>query len=298
MNAITKTLYALLLAALASAVGGSAWAQAVTVITIADKPLRIIRGAAIYKAAGGTVIQKEDIVETAAGSAQLEAGPDAIIAMGPNTRLYIAGLASDGRATDVQLLQGWVKLASKGGAKPGVTTAGLQTSFASGAVIVFSKPGKEALFADEGEQLVTRIDDKGKSGTPVKLPSEQFAFALAAQPLVVQVRPTKDFLAEMPPQFRDRLVPTPASVRAPKAAAVKERDADLADVAPWLSAALPARKGFVGRFRPRLKDPQFRKQLEQALPGPEWKAVLSPSSTAIRVPVAPANPARPDNHIF
>ena len=300
MKAITDTLRLLVLASWLGGVAGSANAQAVTVITIADKPLRIIRGAAIYKAVGGTIVQKDDIVETAAGSAQLEAGLDAIIAMGPNTRLYVGALASDAKATEVQLLQGWIKLASKGGARPGLASVGLQSSFASGAVIVCSKPGKDALFADDGEQLVTRIDDKGKSGILVKVPPEQFAFVLAGQPLVVQVRPTKDFLAEMPPPFRDRLASAPQSTRAPKVAAIKERDADFADVAPWLSAALPARKGFVARFRPRLKDSQFRKQLEESLPGPEWKAALNPPATAVRAPAAPGNPpaARPDNHIF
>jgi len=284
-----------MLAACAMCLAGSALAQAVATIAIADKPLRIIRGAAVYKAGSGTIVQKDDIIETMSGSAQIEAGPDAIFSMGPDTRLYVASLAADGSAAQLQLLQGWVKLASKSQARASVATAAIQVSLGAGALIVNSRPGRDAMFADEGEQLAARVDDKGKPGTPVKVPSEQYAFALAGQPLVVQSRPAKDFLAEMPPQFRDRLASVPASAKAPKVAAVKERDADFADVGPWLGAALPARKGFVARFRARLKDPQFRKKLEQALgTSADWKPVLQPAAPP---PPAPA-PARNDNSIY
>ena len=213
MKTILTSVRLLMLGACLGCATGAAMAQAV--VTITEKPMRIIRAAAVYKAPAGTIVQKDDIIETAAGSAQVEVGPDAIIALGPETRLYITGLASDGKATEVQLLQGWIKLASKGGARPGVATASFQASFASGAVIVASKPGKDAMFADEGEQLVARVDEKGKPGAPVKVPPEQFAFALAGQPLVVQARAAKDFLADMPTQFRDRLAPVAASSRTP-----------------------------------------------------------------------------------
>lgn len=288
-----------IIAACAMGLAGSALAQAAASIAVADKPLRIIRGAAVYKAGSGTIVQKDDIIETAAGSAQVDAGPDAIFSMGPDTRLYVASLAADGKAADLQLLQGWVKLASKSAARAGVATSAFQVSLGSGALIVNSKPGKDALFADEGEQLAARIDAKGKPGAPVKVPAEQYAFALAGQPLVVQPRPAKDFLADMPPQFRDRLAPVPASSRAAKVAAVKERDADFADVGPWLGASLPARKGFVARFRARLKDPEFRKKLEQALgTSADWKPVLRPAAAPAAAASAPSAPPRNDNSIY
>ena len=298
MNAHSIPLRALLAACLFGVAGAAlAQAPAPAIVTVTDKPLRVIRGAAVYKAPGGTVLQPGDIVETGAGSAQVEAGPDAIIAMGPNTRLYVESLAGGGKGTELQLLQGWVKLASKGPARAGVALPGFHAGFARGAMIAGSKPGKDAVFADEGEHQLVRSDDKGKPGAPLKLPSEQFAFALAGQPLVVQARPGKDFRTEMPLQFRDRLAPAPASVRAPKTAAVRERDVDLADVAPWLAASLPARKGFVARFKVRLKDPVFRKELEQALPGPEWKAVLAPKAAPAEQAAekAPEKPHVPRN---
>ena len=250
MKTITTTVHLLMLGACLCA-ASAAMAQAV--VTIAEKPLRIIRGGAVYKAAAGTIVQKDDIIETAAGNAQLEAGPDAIIAIGPETRIYIGA-----EAAEVQLLQGWVKLA-----RASVTMASFRSGFSSGAVIVSSRPGRDALFADEGEQLVVQVDGKGKQGVPVKVPAEQFAFALAGQPLVVQPRAAKDVLGEMPPQFRDRLAPVAASNRVAKVAAVKERAADVADVAPWLASALPARKGLVRRFRPAMTTPSTDYSLEK-----------------------------------
>lgn len=262
---------------------GGAWAQA-AILTMADKPVRVIRGAAVYKAISGTLLQKDDIIETTAGGAQVEAGPNAIFAMGPETRLYVVSLATDARAvTELQVLQGWVKLASRTAKRPSVGTAALQVGFGSGAVIVHSKPGKDALFADEGEQLASRLDDKGKPGAPVKVPAEQYAFAVPGQPLVVLARPAKDFLGEMPPAFRDRLAPAPLPAKGAKLPAAKERDADYADVEAWLNSSLAVRKSFVSRFRPRLKDPEFRRQLDQAIgKNSEWKAVLYP----------PAEPAK------
>jgi hypothetical protein len=44
------------------------------VLTSADAPLRLIRGAAVYKAANGVALQKDDILESGVGGAQVEAG--------------------------------------------------------------------------------------------------------------------------------------------------------------------------------------------------------------------------------
>lgn len=269
----------MLLAVCLALSAGGAHAQAVATVTMAEKPLRIIRGTAVYKASVSTIVHKDDMLETGAGGAQVEAGPDAIFALGPETRVYVSGLATDAKgATELQVLQGWVKLASSTAARPSVTTASFRVGFGAGAVIVYSKPGKDGLFADAGEQLAARMDAKGKPGTPLKIQAEHYAFALAGQPLVVQPRPASDFLGEMPPAFRDRLAAVPPSVRGGKLEAVKEREADFADVAPWLGASLPARQSFVARFRPRLKDAQFRRQLEQALGNSrEWKEALNPA---------------------
>ena len=52
-----------------------------TVLTLAEQPVRLIRGAAVYKAGTGVAVQKDDILETEAAGAQVEAGADAIVAL-------------------------------------------------------------------------------------------------------------------------------------------------------------------------------------------------------------------------
>lgn len=256
----------------------AAWAEPAAMLALADQPLRIIRGAQVFKAVGGTLVQKDDIVETNAGGAQIELGADGIVALGPQTRVYVVALGLDGKApAELALLQGWIKVLSKTARRTLVASGALQLSVGAGAAIVHSQPGKDELFADEGEQLAARLDDKGKPGAPLKVPAEHYAFADSGKPLQLAPRPAKQFLAEMPPSFRDRLALGPPLGKAARQAAVKEREVDFTDVDAWLGASLAVRRNFVPRFRGRLKDPAFRKALEQALgQGTEWQAVLHP----------------------
>ena len=250
-------------------------------LALAEQPLRLIRGAAVYRAPHGIAVQKDDILETGSGAAQVEigAGPDAIVALGPNTRVLV--VAMDGSsATGLALLRGWVKVLAATARGAVVVTPALQVTLGAGSTIVGSQDGVDAVFAEEGAQQVARIDAQGRAGAPLKLAAEQYAAVDPARPQLASGRPPRAFVAAMPPGFRDRLVrarkaPGSAPTNAGKVAPVKERDADFADVEAWLTSALPARRGFVSRFRTRLGDPAFRKPLERALgQSPEWKAVL------------------------
>ena len=254
-----------------------AGAQAPAVLTLAEQPLRLIRGTAVYKAQAGVALQKDDILETGAGGAQVEAGPDAIVALGPQTRVLVRDLPTSGKGTTLAVLRGWVKLMTHG-AKPAlVTTPALQLALASGAAIVRSgDDGRDAVFAEEGAQQLARVE-KGRAGAPVKLAAEQYAEIDPAKPQPVAGRLARPFIAAMPPSFRDRLVQVPNLANAGKVAPTDKRDADFADVEPWLAVRIPGVKSFVPRFRPRLADPAFRSQLERALgQQPEWKAALYP----------------------
>jgi len=252
------------------------------VLTLAEQPLRLIRGAAVFKAPAGVALQKDDILETGAGGAQLEAGADAIVALGPQTRVLV-DLAPDARAPlELNLLQGWAKVQAKG-RRAVVTAPGLQVTMASGATIVKAAGAggdQDAVFAEEREQAAALIDARGRAGAPLKLGAEQYAQADAGKPLPVAGRPPRAFVAALPPAFRDRLVPVPlrALPHAGKALPVRERDADFADVDAWLQSPLPARRRFVARFGPRLAEPAFRRDLERALgQSADWKPVLYPA---------------------
>ncbi|MCD2517134.1 hypothetical protein LQ564_12540 [Massilia sp. G4R7] len=251
--------------------------RAPAVLTLAEQPLRLIRGTAVYRAQAGVALQKDDILETGAAGAQCEAASGAIVALGPQTRVLVQDLPTGGKGTSLAVLRGWVKLMTDGG-KPGlVATPALQLSLVSGSAIVRAgEDGRDAMFAEEGAQQLAKVE-KGKSGAPLKLAAEQYAEIDPAKPQPVAGRPPRAFVTAMPPSFRDRLARVPNLANAGKVAPLKERDADFADVEPWLAARLPGVKPFVARFRPRLADPVFRKQLERALgQQPEWKAALHP----------------------
>jgi hypothetical protein len=253
-----------------------------TVLTLADQPLRLIRGAAVYKAGSGVAVQKDDILETEAAGAQVEAGADAIVALGPQSRVLVANLAADGKSpVELELLQGWAKVYAKG-RRAVVVTPALQVTVPSGSTIVHAGGGLDAVFAEEGEQQVAR------AGTTLKLAAEQYAGidTNKPQPTLVAGRPPRAFVSALPPSFRDHLARVPGVKNAGKVAPVKERDAAFADVDDWLASTLPARRRFVARFKPRLSDPDFRKQLDRALgQSPDWKQVLYPAR-------------RPDNGLF
>lgn len=276
---------------------GAAWTEsaqaqkpaqspAQAILTVAEQPVRLIRGAAIHKGVKGTAVQRDDIIETGAAGAQIEAGKDTIVALGPQTRLFVLGLGQDARnGTELALLQGWVKVASSAPKRALVTTPALQVNVPRGATIVQAKYGRDAgsdaVFVEEGAQQAARVSDKGKPGAPVKLVVEQFAFVDPAKPVLQVGRPSREFIAEMPRAFRDRLVQAPPLAGAGKTPPAKERDVSFADVSPWMLSTLPVRRNFVSRFKGRLSDPEFKAELDQALgQTPEWRFILRPSVTS------------------
>jgi len=275
----------LLTLAAACAASGTAPAgstpQAGATLTMAEQPLRLIRGASLFKAANGVAVQKDDILETQAGGAQVEAGPGAILALGPRTRVRLLDLPPEGKTAEVALLQGWVKLGASPGTRALVATPALQVTLAGGSTILHAGDSLDAAFAEEGAQQAAQVDARGRSGMPLKLAAEQYTQADPAREHLSAGRPPRAFVAAMPPSFRDRLRHAPAVPNAGKVAPMKEGEAGFADVEPWLAAPLPGSRGLIARFRPRLADPAFRQQLERAFgQDPAWKAVLYPARAA------------------
>jgi hypothetical protein len=265
----------------AALAGATAQAQAQATLTMAEQPLRLIRGASIFKAGNGVAVQKDDILETGAAGVHVEAGPGAILALGPRTRVLVRELPPAGKSAEVALLQGWVKLAASPGTRALVATPVLQVTLAGGATIVHAGDSLDAAFAEEGAQQAALVDARGRTGAPLKLGAEQYTQADPAHPQLAAGRPARAFVAAMPPSFRDRLARAPAVPNAGKVAPLKEGEAGFADVEPWLTAPLPGARAYTARFRPRLADPGFRQQLERALgQDPAWRAVLHPPRPA------------------
>ncbi|QGZ38159.1 hypothetical protein IP92_01548 [Pseudoduganella flava] len=249
-------------------------AAAPAILTLADRPVRLIRGTVLYKAVNGTALQRDDIVETEDVGARFDTGT-AIVALGPRTRVRLAMLPGDGKpVTEIALLQGWVKLAAHGRAR--VVAPLLQVCVPDGVTVVHSDGGKAAVLAEAGEQQVVHQIGAGRLRRTLRPLGEQYA-AFEAGELKAVGRAPRDFVAALPPALRATLQAVPALPYAGQVPPVKERDVSHADLVHWQAAPPPLRRGLGARLRPRLADPSFRSEFETP-PGERagWRTVLHP----------------------
>ena len=82
----------------------------------------------------------------------------------------------------------------------------------------------------------------------------------------------------MPVSFRDVLPPRADRFKGKKAPDPKrDHDVSYAEVERWFALSPGWRRGFVGRFKPRLEDSAFRQSIEDHLAAlPEWDPILHP----------------------
>ncbi len=259
-------------------------------ISATDAPVRIIRGATVFKAGAGVGVQNDDIVETAAGAAQIEASPDLMIALAPETRIYLKGIQGSAPArSEITVLSGWIKVANKvtgANGQVSILSPRLQVGLGNGASVVHAAAARDELFP-------------GKRTAPdLKVGREQYLLQLDGQAAKVLPRVPRDFVTAMPLAFRDPLAAAPDRSKGVKALAVKEREADYADVAPWLKSNLALKKSLVKRFMPRLSDPAFRAALDAELgTTPDWKSILHPPAPPA-APVTPKPASAPNSDLF
>ncbi len=283
MNNSNNFRWTLFVASCLIAIGHMSMALAMDLpaITLADKPVRIIRGVTVFKAVVGVPVQKDDIVETGASGAQIEVSKELMFALAPETKIYLLNTQfSESNHVEIVLINGWLKVFDKRSGASGrvlITTPSIRVSLEAGFSIVHVSAGKTEMFAEEGLQTVAEFNEAGKLGAEMKIGREQYASRLVGQSLKIIPRPPKEFIAEMPIIFRDPVVAAPDRLKGIKMQAVKERELDYPDIEHWLKSNIAARKSFVNRFRPRLKDADFRKQLDAQLGQTvDWKPILHP----------------------
>jgi hypothetical protein len=250
-----------------------------TVITQADKPLRLIRGLEIWQAGAGVVLHKGDILETGLAMAQIEYGPNLILALGQHSRLYLAEV--DGKM-ELYLLDGWLKLQSSKPDSNLMLKSALLASSAANSLLFHVEMDRSELFPEQGTPLAMAMERGEKSAEPFKVAQEQHVIHMAGQPLKVLPRPGKDLLAAMPKPFRDALPPLLAKLGGKPQEPVREYELQFAHIEGWLKMDAPAlKKEWVKRFKPMLKNPAFHKSLEAGMgQAPEWQTLLNPPKKA------------------
>ena len=256
----------------------TAAAQDLGTVTLLEGQLRILRGASVLRGAEGVKLRRGDILESSNnGFVQVELPGSTVVALGPSTGAFFAGRGGD--ATAILVLNGWVK--AEVGASSGAyrcaspLIAGMTRG---GSIVLHAASDESSLFVEAGTAGVGTVNPAGYPAKPSAAKAGQFYTRRAAQPApTVASRPSPAFLEALPHPFRDTLPSRLARFAGKTVAPRPDHEVAYAEVQPWLTAGQGWRKGFVERFEPRLKDPEFRRGVEAHLSAhPEWDPILHP----------------------
>jgi hypothetical protein len=256
-------------------------------VTFLEGSLRIIRGTTMFQAAEGTRLRQGDMIESSdKGFTQLEFVSGAILALGPVSRIYIlrhrtsGNSGSDATGAEVVLLTGWLKAQSDPHAGSyRYESPMLATTTKNGTVVIQSDEIGCDVFVESGSAAIAEVNTGGIAGKPSAGNAGQFFSRRRGKSLVNASRPSSGFLEAMPRAFRDALPSRVAHFTGKPVEPKALHQVSYMEIQPWLTMPSAWRKGLVDRFEPRLKDAEFRKELElHAAEHPEWASVLHPGS--------------------
>jgi hypothetical protein len=273
--------------------------QGIGSVTLLEGSVRVVRGTSVLPGAEGMYLRQGDILESSdKGLVQLEFVGGGVVALGPSSRLYIfrhgvgpssgkAGSASIG--ADFVLLGGWLKgeSNSKGGAYRYQSRA-LAATTGNGTVVVHSYESGCDVFVESGVATISEVSSDGGLLQPAAAKAGQFFSRRAGKSTASFSRPSSAFIDAMPRAFRDTLPPRLAHFAGKSVEPKPDHQVSYVEIQPWLTMPSAWRRGFVDRFEPRLKDPDFRKQLEvHVTEYPEWDVILHPEKHHPETPPAP-----------
>ena len=262
------------LAILLLALAPLAAAQSQSTLTIAEGKVLLLRGTATYAVAPGVKFETGDMLATEAkGQAQMEFADGLILNLGPDSKLYLQDLSrAGGKATDVALAAGWLKIASpaaKGGLRALLPGLAIETGDAT--LVVHAAPGLDEAFVESGAVKTTEIARDGTPGKSLAANAGDYLSSKAGAGLASS-RPPPAFLAGLPRHYKDKLPAFIARVKDSKGEPAREHDTSFAEVEAWLKAGAPVRKGLFARYQPRLKDAEFKSAVVANLADlPEWE---------------------------
>ncbi|MGF6933893.1 hypothetical protein OKW41_003032 [Paraburkholderia sp. UCT70] len=258
------------------------------VVSFAESPVSVIRGASLYRTGEGARLRDDDIIETDAGkSAQLEDGAGTLIALGPQTQILLKTPSASQNAAvgplRITMLSGWLKGGCNvsAGAQPplSIELHGLDIKPSGNgpwSVVAMTTGERAAIFAESGDDAIVVVRAPGQAPRQI-LHAGQYLERLVDGPLRAQARPSAEFIGTMPPGFRDALVGMAGRLASRHELAAPLRAVDYADVSDWLTSSVSERATFVKRFVPRLKTAAFRAQVDAHLDVlPEWRPILHP----------------------
>jgi hypothetical protein len=275
-------------------------AQGIGTLTYREGAIRVIRGTTMLQGAEGMRVQTGDILESLdPGFIQLELNGGVILALGPSTNVLLLshgrGGAGDRPAGEIVLIKGWLK-----GEAPATVgayryaTPLLAITSKGGAVLLHAYAETSEAFLESGPGSAAPVTSEGSVGPPVAAKPGQFFARRPGKNIASSPRPDPNFVQAMPPPFRDTLPSRLSRFTGKPVEPKRDHEVSYAEVETWLHIAPAWRRGFVERFRPRLKDPEFRKAIEAHLGSlPEWDPVLHPEKYQPGAPPATAGSTAP-----
>lgn len=270
-----------LLVFLLSLLPTAARAEELGTFTLLEGSVRVIRGTAVLRAVEGMRFETGDIVETGSPAfVQAEFVAGTIAAIGPSTRVWVH------KGGEMMLMTGWLKGESgQGGGGYRYVSPLLTASSKSGAVILHAEPGLAEIFVESGAANI----EGGEGSHLIAAKGGQFLTHHASKTVAVNPRPDAAFVDGMPRPFRDTLPPRLSHFAGKKPAEPRhDHDVTYAEIEPWMKFGRTWRRSLEERFQPRLKDADFRKEVERHISDyPEWDRVLHPEKYQ-NSPSAPA----------
>lgn len=247
-------------------------------VTFLHGQMKLLRGTQVLLAEPGVPLAESDMLETGPKTyAMVEFADGTRLALGDETRLMLRRMAGGkAGAREFAMLSGWIKIQAPATAAEDFRLLGARLSIQGRNASVIVRDDA-MLFVEHGTVAVSIANAKGRLGAPQRLNSGRFGLLDEGRSLALSERPAAAFVAAMPRPFRDAL---PMLLERFKAREVEPKvvgEVAYEDVAHWLQGPQPWRSGFVTRFRPRLGDKVFRRQLaDNVARHTEWDRVLFP----------------------
>jgi hypothetical protein len=257
-------------------------APAVGVVTIVEGKARLLRGANVYNVQEGLALAPQDIIETdERAHVQVEYADGSAIGVGPKSSAWLGNGPVDAtHAGEAFLLSGWLKVSGPGSAGLVRTSSPAIVLIPKGGAYVLHVQLGQAEFFCETAALLPATPGK-QGGTLAPLKSGDFAEVKADHSLVAAKRPSPAFLGALPRMFADTLPARYAKFAAAKVEPVLVRPTVFDEADRWIRGDPAERKSLLARFAGRLKDKDFRAQVDDnASAYPEWDRILHPEKYA------------------
>ncbi|CAD6552004.1 hypothetical protein LMG28727_05324 [Paraburkholderia kirstenboschensis] len=274
------------------------YARADWILVRADAPVTAIHASSVYQAQTGQRFSQDDIIESSGnGVVQIQDEGGNLVALGRDTRAMLT------RDSHIALLRGWLKVMHEcpdaNCATPVVETERTRFTPADRATLVIAATpegydGADAVFCESGSAQILALGKPRGKPLDLRIDAHGSAFALHAKAggtMSVSPSPEPAFVTAMPVAFRDALRPLPLPSAARALPTHGLRPVAYAEVADWLGGTLAVRTDpatrFTERFRARLPDPAFRRDVKQHIRAlPDWRPLVFPPPRTTLKPLA------------